>query len=562
MGFVERMFDSLNYKKTSVKVTLLNWTKSPSQLSRKFAISAISRYKHWTDADFHTISHSIDFGTEVALSRCPNINNKLFLNVKTSLNKNFNSLNCLVLHLTNVLLKFQECGCKLNENDIYHFQNIIKQYGELDQNSHELFSKQNKGYSDIIYKKFEYLNKLYSSYKTNEDKTVNIVEILEWIETVCQEESKASSLLNTEFIKDLLAISSIYEDGKFETKDKVIGLISTIIANLSSYRNSYSVFENCRDLMTKLRKWQRNDCIQISMNAKKTIINLDNLECCVYPPKIVLFYPYHHFDYDFDIIFVHGINGNPYKTWRCTLDGNKLVSNGNKRWTSNWPLDLLTKDIPNCRIISFRMDNPLMPRNDYTDKEEKTFIGKSKLILPELKKIGIGKKPIIWIGHSLGGIQIKHILLMASNDERYSDIFYNTKGIAFCATPHNGSSWAKTGRALRVPCSDEIVQLSDSEKLGKLQSDFMTLVNDRKNIKLLNMMENKKTKHFMNMINFLVVPPKESDIGVSNVIIDSDHNNIVKPRDVNSKSYKEILNFINESIHQNKLYELIETFDN
>ena len=45
-----------------------------------------------------------------------------------------------------------------------------------------------------------------------------------------------------------------------------------------------------------------------------------------------------------DIVFVHGLNGNPYKTW---MEPEKGVY---------WPVHLLPKDVPNARIMTFGYD--------------------------------------------------------------------------------------------------------------------------------------------------------------------------------------------------------------
>ena len=55
-------------------------------------------------------------------------------------------------------------------------------------------------------------------------------------------------------------------------------------------------------------------------------------------------------------------------------------------------------------------------------------------------------RPIIFVGHSLGGLVIKQALITArehehtlSEDDEYAKILRNTVGIVFLGTPHRGS---------------------------------------------------------------------------------------------------------------------------
>jgi len=45
-----------------------------------------------------------------------------------------------------------------------------------------------------------------------------------------------------------------------------------------------------------------------------------------------------------DVIFIHGITGNAYNTWRHASSG------------THWPSELLPKDIPNARIMAWGYD--------------------------------------------------------------------------------------------------------------------------------------------------------------------------------------------------------------
>ena len=47
-------------------------------------------------------------------------------------------------------------------------------------------------------------------------------------------------------------------------------------------------------------------------------------------------------------------------------------------------------------------------------------------------------RPILLLGHSMGGLLIKQALINAHNNPKYTPIKDATTGLAFFATPHNG----------------------------------------------------------------------------------------------------------------------------
>ncbi|KAK2765629.1 hypothetical protein FQN54_008483 [Arachnomyces sp. PD_36] len=58
------------------------------------------------------------------------------------------------------------------------------------------------------------------------------------------------------------------------------------------------------------------------------------------------------------------------------------------------------------------------------------------------------RRPIVFIGYSLGGIIVKEALLQSKIDERYSNISDSTAAIVFLGTPHHGSKRAPYGKVL------------------------------------------------------------------------------------------------------------------
>ncbi|QPC72086.1 hypothetical protein HYE68_002838 [Fusarium pseudograminearum] len=109
--------------------------------------------------------------------------------------------------------------------------------------------------------------------------------------------------------------------------------------------------------------------------------------------------------------------------------------------------------------------------------------------LEELRKREKQARPIVFVGHSIGGIIAKMVLTKASRDTRYEDIYRQCYGIAFFGTPHQGSSYfampnLATGiqSLLRLsaplPCS-----ITDDLRVGnplllQLDDDFKSIAHD------------------------------------------------------------------------------------
>ncbi|KAF4626223.1 hypothetical protein G7Y89_g11938 [Cudoniella acicularis] len=146
-----------------------------------------------------------------------------------------------------------------------------------------------------------------------------------------------------------------------------------------------------------------------------------------------------------DLVFVHGLRGDPIKTW----------SKG------SWGYD---SSIAN--VTEFSSQNSIFGHaenllNDIARKRRK----------PEEKS-----RPIVFVGHSLGGLVIKEALIRSSEylnnqqDERLGSIYKHTAGVVFLGTPHRGSEQVGLGQvvakvaacALRQP-NDKLLKNLDKE---------------------------------------------------------------------------------------------------
>ncbi|KAI1780284.1 hypothetical protein F4818DRAFT_435491 [Hypoxylon cercidicola] len=129
------------------------------------------------------------------------------------------------------------------------------------------------------------------------------------------------------------------------------------------------------------------------------------------------------------IVFVPGIETQPPSTWdKHENDNHHPV---------HWIEDFLPTDLPTATILKFRYENNLTWTNHSIENH-----GKNLLLQLDHFRASREKKsqPIIFIGHSLGGLIIKQALATSFQNQyhaTYGEIARATKGIVFLGTPHS-----------------------------------------------------------------------------------------------------------------------------
>jgi triacylglycerol esterase/lipase EstA (alpha/beta hydrolase family) len=96
-----------------------------------------------------------------------------------------------------------------------------------------------------------------------------------------------------------------------------------------------------------------------------------------------------------------------------------------------------------------------------------------------IERDGIESRPILLLGHSMGGLLIKQALINAHNNPKYTLIKDATIGLAFFATPHHGGDWrlvslggvvAKIATAVGFQKGDDVLE---TLKNGSIFSEIM-----------------------------------------------------------------------------------------
>uniref|UniRef100_A0AAQ6IUN0 Protein SERAC1 n=1 Tax=Anabas testudineus TaxID=64144 RepID=A0AAQ6IUN0_ANATE len=213
-----------------------------------------------------------------------------------------------------------------------------------------------------------------------------------------------------------------------------------------------------------------------------------------------------------DVLFIHGILGAAFKTWRqkdrnILDDGKEEESKDN--YTECWPKSWLAADCPNLRVLSVEYDSHL---SDWMAKcpaenQRKSLAYRSQELLKKLKLAGVGERPVIWVAHSMGGLLVKKMLLDASDNPEMNGLLKNTKGIMFYSVPHRGTSMAEYSvnvRYLLFPSIEVRELCKDSPALRNLNENFLNMAKE-KEFKVLSFAETLPT-NIGPMIKTLVVP--------------------------------------------------------
>ncbi|KAH8748586.1 hypothetical protein BGZ57DRAFT_969480 [Hyaloscypha finlandica] len=173
-----------------------------------------------------------------------------------------------------------------------------------------------------------------------------------------------------------------------------------------------------------------------------------------------------------DIIAVHGLNprsknnvDHAWDTWRTPAGPQGRL----------WLRDDLPQSIPESRIFLYEYNSTAA-----YGKSRDTFIDEANELLEQIsmERDGVEPRPIVFLGHSMGGLLIKQALITYTNRNSWP-IINATAGLAFFATPHYcgdgilvslGGQAAKIAIALGFQKGDDVLE---TLKDGSIFSDIV-----------------------------------------------------------------------------------------
>ena len=238
------------------------------------------------------------------------------------------------------------------------------------------------------------------------------------------------------------------------------------------------------------------------------------------------------------VIFVHGLGGDAYDTWRRAPDDNSF-----------WPL-WLAEDIAGLAVYTLAYEAPAsnwlgtaMPLQDRAVNVLEILLGTP----------GLTDSPVIFICHSLGGLIVKQILLDLDRQKgrrpEAAALLNCVTQVIFLATPHTGSgkgSLLDRLRFLAWPSSISRTLVANDPTLRSINVDYRGLADDRRDtLHHLIFYETRGTPAGV------IVDEASADPGLTGrppIPIDADHVTIVKPADRLAVQYARTRDFISAGL--------------
>ncbi|KAK5657168.1 hypothetical protein OQA88_3225 [Cercophora sp. LCS_1] len=202
-------------------------------------------------------------------------------------------------------------------------------------------------------------------------------------------------------------------------------------------------------------------------------------------------------DVELDLVILHGLNGAPFRTFY------------HEPTDFYWPVDI-AKTLPTARIMVFGYVADISSGSS----NSLGVYQHAESLLLHLRNNRLGalqeKRPIVFLGHSLGGVVIKQALVISQSSDPY--ILKSTKLIVFLGTPHRGShvldkSIAKVGLSVMKLASREVPR------------SVKTMLQPRANESFIVNSDFMRVKGQIQIINFYEQVARQ---GLQDVVVDKD----------------------------------------
>jgi hypothetical protein len=233
-----------------------------------------------------------------------------------------------------------------------------------------------------------------------------------------------------------------------------------------------------------------------------------------------------------DVVFLHGLAGDPDKTWTAK-----------KRPRPFWP-QWLADDNPEAAVWCVGYDAAVSRYRGRPLSILESAVG----LLALLRSHGVGERPLCFVGHSLGGLLAKRMIVDATHTyPDYRELADQVAGVVFLATPHDGAAIARVLKSVRIVRHTTLVDdlVDDEPWLLHLNRSYRVWAADR-DVDHRVLYETRPQRPLG-----LVVPRSSADPnlpGVTPIPIAENHSRICKPTGREHDMYGVVNQFVAERL--------------
>lgn len=270
-----------------------------------------------------------------------------------------------------------------------------------------------------------------------------------------------------------------------------------------------------------------------------------------------------------DIVFVHGIRGGAFATWRREGVLERGAARDSLEKAACWPTSWLVPDLgPRVRLISAEYAAPASA----WEGESLPFPHIAEQIAAKLAAAGVGRRPVVFITHSMGGLVVKEILaqgkeptvvtsssgsgasntatldtndIVVGGTEAQKRLRSAAAGVVFYSVPHAGSrlaDWGWTLRYVGVSPAKAVAHLTTGPHVDALNNAVRGLA--RAGLPILSFSEGLPTQ--LAYVKTHIVPHESAYPGYGEFVVlhEHDHISVCKPRDKEDPSYAVLIKFL------------------
>ncbi len=244
-----------------------------------------------------------------------------------------------------------------------------------------------------------------------------------------------------------------------------------------------------------------------------------------------------------DVVFVHGLRGGPFATWRRERGAGRAALGHHACWPSAW----LAQDLPAARLLSMQYAAPASG----WEGESLPLWGTVGQLLDRLTAAGVGGRPVVFVCHSMGGVLVKEMLARAAAagaPAHHRALADATAGLVTYSTPHRGSWLADVGwnlRYLGASPAASVVHLKPGRHLEAV-NDLLAARHAAGRLPVLAFAEGVPLSLAPVLPKLIVVPEASAFPGYGEAVVlpVADHITTCKPTGRADAAYARLLDFL------------------